>query len=218
MQMIKKITAITLLTALAIPVFAAAAGNEKNTENQASASGVLTEGSGQTEEAGYAELEKLMSTCDSMDIEGMSFEDISAAYIDNTLVEYLDGNTGFSILYPALLSKEMESGSAGFTSEDGRASILIEAIPADKALSLKNLEESIRTENPNAKIVTDSGTGCLRADSVQADGTNVMDLYLSTDKWLHHVRYSYPNDQDETYGLYKDFIMNSMKTDEVALG
>lgn len=216
--MIKRITVIALLTAMTLPVAALAAGNAQKSGDDADASAALNESSGQTEEVGYVELEKLMSTCDSMDIEGMSFEDISDAYIDNALVEYFDGNTGFSVLYPALLSKQLEGGSTGFTSEDGKATILIEAIPADKALSVKNLEESIRTGDPGAKTAFDEETGCFRSDSVQGDDTVVMDLYLSAEKWLHHVRYSYPKAQEDIYGLYKDFIMNSMKTDELALG
>ena len=215
--MIKKIAAIALSAVLAIPVFASAA-NSKNASASDAKKPAVSEEKDHQEEAGYAELEKLMSTCDSMDIEGMSFEEISDAYIDNAMVEYLDGNTGFGVMYPAVLNKQIEGNVTGFTSDDGKASIIIEAIPADKSLSIKDLEKSILTENPKAKITNNETTGCFRSDFDQEDGTSVMDLYMSTDKWLHHVRYAYPKAQEETYGLYKDFIMNSMKTDELALG
>lgn len=180
----------------------------------------LAETPAEETEQGVEELQQMLEINDVGNSEGMSLEEMTDAFTESTMSEYMDSTTGFSMQYPSVFQFDEEQGeSIAFTS-DGKAMLSIDNMAGNESgLDEKTLEEAIRFENPDAMIQKNEQNGCMRVDRVTDGGkTEQTDLYLLTEHSLHHIILRYPAEEQETYFSYIEYMINTMETSGSDLG
>lgn len=171
------------------------------------------------EEQGYSEIKPLLEMTEMNETEGMSLEEITEAFAESAMSEYVDSTTGFSMQYPSIFMFDEESAEPFAYTADGKATLFMEHMINDGALDENKLEDAIRLEIPDAEIVRNEQNSCLRFDRLTDEEKNRQtDLYFLTPKSLHHIVMKYPEDEKGTYFSYIEYMINTMETNETDQG
>lgn len=170
-----------------------------------------------TEEAGYSEIEALLEINEMDDIEGMSLEEITDAFTNGAMKEYLNEKAGFSMLYPSVF--EWDENGMIAVSEDGKATLQIESIANGGEKTLPIIAEMTKKSEPGAQVEYTEESSLLKLKKTQKENPVItVDLYLETGAWIHHAYLVYPADQDEIYEPYLPYMLNSMTSSESEQG
>ena len=171
-------------------------------------------------EQGLEEIRPLMELADVQGTEGMSLEEMTDAFENASMCEYLDSVSGFRMQYPAVfLFDDEKKDLLTAVTEDGRAAMTIENMYHDGGLTMEILLEAIRLEVPDFDVEGSETNGCLRLSRSAEQGKMIQtDLYYLTGKSLHHIILCYPSEEKETYASYIDYMINTMETSESDLG
>ena len=173
----------------------------------------------ETAEQGLEEIRPLLDISDVEHTEGLSLEEMTDAFAESAMSEYLHSATGFSMQYPSVFLFDEGDGVSRATTSDGSATLSIENTVSKGALTTEMLSEAIRLEVPDAVIQKNEQNGCLRVDrTVNGGKTGKTDLYFQTEKSFHHIIIEYPAEEQGTYFPYIEYMINTMSTDETDLG
>ena len=169
------------------------------------------------EEQGVDEILQMMDISDVEQTEGMGLEEMTEAFTESAMGEYLDAATGFSMQYPSIFQFDENTGNTAATT-DGKATLSIENYDnAAGGLTREALLEAIKLEVPDFKPGSDDNNGCIRVD--RKDGSNIRtDLYYLTGKSFHHIILTYPVGEEEKYSSYIEYMINTMETNDTDLG
>ena len=193
-----------ILCALLLALSTAAAYAEAGTDNA---------------EQGVDEIQPLLEMTDVKQQEGMSLEEMTDAVAENTMSEYLDHGTGFSMQYPSIFVFNEEQQGTTAATADGKATLSVENMENLSGLDEKALTDAIRLEASNAEILKNDQNGCLRTDRLTSEGKTMRtDLYLLTKQSFHHIILCYPEAEKETYFTYIEYMINTMETKGTDLG
>lgn len=168
------------------------------------------------EEEGYDELIPLIGITDAQNVEGMGLEELTETYLNATMKEYYNGSTGLCIQYPATFSFDETGNGTVAVSADGKAFLVIESSPMEYDFDIDQMTEALK-QAENCTVKCDELTGVIRRDIV-TDDTIMLDLYLPTESYLHHVSMTWPAAQQEIYGVFVDYMINSFTSDETEMG
>ena len=172
-----------------------------------------------TEEQGLEEIQPLIEMSDVKDTEGMSLEEITDAFAENSMCEYMDSETGFSMQYPAAFEFDESMGGLTAASADGKATLSIENMVHDGNLTREILLEAIKLEVPGFDEKGSETNNCLRVTKKEEQDTITQtDLYYLTDKSFHHIILRYPAEEEATYSSYIDYMINTMGSNDSDLG
>lgn len=170
-------------------------------------------------EQGLDEIRPLLDISDVENTEGLSLEEMTDAFAESAMSEYLHSATGFSMQYPSVFLFDEGDGVSRAATSDGSATLFIENTESNGELTAEVLSEAIRLEVPDAVIQKNDQNGCLRVDRTVNDGrTGRTDLYFQTGKSFHHIIIEYPAEEQGTYFSYIEYMINTMATDETDLG
>lgn len=169
------------------------------------------------EEQGVQEIQQMLEVSDVENTEGMGLEELTEAFSEKAMSDYADGLTGFSMQYPSVFTFDEEQGSATAYTADGKASLTIENLQGGN-LTEEILLGAIKLEAPEAEPVRNEQNGCLRVDREAEGGRIRTDLYLIAKNSFHHVTIEYPAEEQETYGPYIEYMINTMETKESEQG
>ncbi len=172
-----------------------------------------------TEEQGLDEIQPLIEMSDVKDTEGMSLEEMTDAFADASMCEYIDSETGFSMQYPAVFQFDEGLGGLIAVSADGKATLSIENMAHDGSLTKEILLEAVKLEVPGFDAKDAETNNCLRVTRKEDQDKMIQtDLYYLTDKSFHHIILRYPSEQEGTYSSYIDYMINTMETSDSELG
>ena len=172
----------------------------------------------ESEEQGVEEIRQMLGISNVEETEGMSLEEMTDAFADSAMSEYVDHTAGFSMQYPSVFQFDEETGNTAVTA-DGRASLTIENIGNAGGLTAESLLDAIRLEIPDYNPEGKTRNNCIRADRKVRDGTMIQtDLYHLTEKSFHHIILRYPSDEEEIYSSYIEYMINTMETNDTDLG
>ena len=172
-----------------------------------------------TEEQGLDEIQPLIEMSDIKDTEGMSLEEMTDAFADASMCEYMDSETGFSMQYPAVFQFDEGLGGLIAVSADGKATLSIENMAHDGSLTKEILLEAVKLEVPGFDAKDAETNNCLRVTRKEDQDKMIQtDLYYLTDKSFHHIILRYPSEQEGTYSSYIDYMINTMETSDSELG
>ena len=180
---------------------------------------VNAENSTEETEQGLEEIQPLIEMTDVKDTEGMSLEEMTDAFADAAMCEYMDSVTGFRMQYPATF--QFNEGTNGLTAAtaDGKATMSIENMEHDGSLTREILMEAIKLEVPGFDGKGTEANNCLRVTrNEEKDKMIQTDLYYLTEKSFHHIILRYPSAEEETYSSYIDYMINTMETNDSELG
>jgi len=170
-----------------------------------------------TQEEGYSEIEALLEINEMGDTEGMSLEEITDAFTNGAMKEYLNEKAGFSMLYPSVF--EWDENGLIAASADGKAMLQIESISNGGVKNLQIIAEMTGKSEPEAQVEYTEKSGLLKMKRTGKENAMItVDLYLETDAWIHHAYMVYPADQDEVYDPYIPYMLNSMTSSEAEQG
>ena len=170
-------------------------------------------------EQGLGEIQPLLEMTEVREEEGMSLEEMTEAFTESSMSEYLDSVTGFSMQYPSIFFFDEEQHGIMAVTADGKATLSIEHMVNESGFNENALTEAIRLEAADAVIRKNEQNGCLRTDRVTDDGkTGQTDLYLLTEHSFHHIILRYPAEEQGTYFTYIEYMINTMETNETDLG
>lgn len=193
--------ALVFLLIISLSVYSAAETEEEKTEQ------------------GLEELQPLIEMTEIGETEGLSLEEMTDIITESVMSEYHDSITGFSMQYPSVFQFE-ESGDGTFAATaDGKAVMMIENMPNEGNLNEEDLIKAIRLEIPDAQEQKNEQNGCLRFDRHTDGGAGIQtDLYYLTGHSFHHIVLRYPEEEQDTYHSYIEYMINSMETNETDLG
>ena len=177
-------------------------------------------------EQGLDEIRQLLEITDVDEKEGMSLEEMTEAFAESAMNEYLDNATGFSMQYPSVFQFDEDQRADFAATADGKATLNIENIIIQNELdeemllaAREMLLAAIGKEALNAAVNENEQNGCLRRDMIINEGkTGQTDLYLLTKTSLHHITICYPAEEQGTYSIYIEYMINTMETNETDLG
>lgn len=184
-----------------------------------SVSAALAETQPDDAEQGLEEIRQLIEITDVDEKEGMSLEEMTEAFTESAMNEYIDSATGFSMQYPSVFLFDEEQAGSYAATADGKATLSIDNMSNETALDENMLIAAIRNEVPDAVVQKNEQNGCLRIDRITDNGkTGRTDLYLLTKKSFHHITICYPAKEQGTYFPYIEYMINTMETNETDLG
>ena len=171
-------------------------------------------------EQGLEEIRQLLEITDVDETEGMSLEEMTEAFAESAMNEYLDSATGFSMQYPSVFLFDEEQAAGNFAATaDGKATLVIDNMSNETGLDEDMLITAIRNEAPGTSVQKNEQNGCLRIDRIMNGGkTGQTDLYLLTRTSFHHITICYPAEEQGTYFPYIEYMINTMETNETDLG
>ena len=169
------------------------------------------------EEQGVDEILQMMDISDVEQTEGMGLEEMTEAFTESAMGEYLDAATGFSMQYPSIFQFDENTGNTAATT-DGKATLSIENYDTAGGLTKEALLEAIKREVPDFKPGSDDNNGCIRVDRKKDGSTMQTDLYYLTGKSFHHIILTYPAGEEEKYSSYIEYMINTMETNDTDLG
>lgn len=170
-------------------------------------------------EQGLEEIRQLLEITDVDEKEGMSLEEMTEAFAESAMNEYLDSATGFSMQYPSAFLFDEEQAGCFAATADGKATLAIDNMTNETGLDKEMLIAAIRNEAPDAVVQENEQNGCLRIDRITDSGkTGQTDLYFLTKTSFHHITIRYPAEEQGTYFTYIEYMINTMETNETDLG
>jgi len=170
-------------------------------------------------EQGLDEIRPLLEMAAVGETEGMNLEEMTNAFTDSAMSEYIDSVTGFVMQYPSVFLFDEEAAGSSAATADGRASLTMDHMINDGTLTEEVLRTAILYEEPDAEILKNEQNGCLRVDRISDDGKyGKTDLYLLTANSFHHIVIRYPAEEKGTYFSYIEYMINTMETKETDLG
>jgi len=170
-------------------------------------------------EQGLEEIQPLMEMAEIKEQEGMSLEEMTDAFTESAMSEYLDSVTGFSMQYPVIFLFDEAHPESMATTADKSAYLSIDNMINQNGLDEEAIINAIKLETPDTEIQKNTQNGCLRTDRITEEGkTGQTDLYLLTKHSFHHIVISYPIQEQGTFFSYIEYMINTMETNETDLG
>jgi hypothetical protein len=169
------------------------------------------------EEQGVQEIQQLLEVSEVENTEGLGLEELTEAFSEKAMSDYADGLTGFSMQYPSVFVFDEEKDTMTAYTADRKASLSIENLQGGN-LTEEILLGAIKLEAPDAEPQKYEQNNCLRVDRTAEGGRRRTDLYLIAKNSFHHVSIEYPAEEQETYGPYIEYMINTMETKESEQG
>ena len=168
-------------------------------------------------EQGVQEIQQLLEVSEVENTEGLGLEELTEAFSEKTMSDYVDGLTGFSMQYPSVFVFDEEKDTMTAYTQDGKASLSIENMQGGN-LTEEILLGAIKLEAPDAEPRKYEQNNCLRVDRTTENGRCRTDLYLIAKNSFHHVTIEYPAEEQEIYGPYIEYMINTTETKETEQG
>lgn len=168
-------------------------------------------------EQGVQEIQQLLEVSEVENTEGLGLEELTEAFSEKTMSDYVDGVTGFSMQYPSVFVFDEEKNTMTAYTQDGKASLSIENMQGGN-LTEEILLGAIKLEAPDAEPRKYEQNNCLRVDRTTENGRCRTDLYLIAKNSFHHVTIEYPAEEQEIYGPYIEYMINTTETKETEQG
>ncbi|MDO4482885.1 MAG: hypothetical protein Q4C54_00200 [Clostridia bacterium] len=151
----------------------------------------------------------------------LNVEALTESYFNQVMLEYMGGDLGFSIQYPAVFTEDVleeENGGLKAQLPDGSASFFVRRTENAQHLTLEQLLEGDRADARFVSAETDPVTGCGKTVLTAEDGSTVVNLYLVSDAYIYQAQLTYRPEKAGEFSLYADYMMNSFSADEFGIG
>lgn len=151
----------------------------------------------------------------------LNFEEAFQSYFEEIVVEYVNANLGFTILYPAVFTDdilvEVEDGVSA-TLPDNSVSFFAKRINNENGQSLQDYVSVIANGIPGANSTINDELKCGTVSYVTEDGYSVFDVYIITDKYVFQAELKYLTNLASEYSMYDSYMENSFVAHEVSVG
>lgn len=145
-------------------------------------------------------------------------EQAAQDYFNDTMMEYVDAEMGFSIQYPAVFGEEsvtmLEHGISGRI--EG-ASFRVECLPNEENWTIQTLLDKKKQETSGAETNIDMNTGVGILTAVEGD-EHITCMAVVTPTHIYQAELRYDQSLVRDFLHYSEYMMNSFSVDEMGLG
>ena len=153
----------------------------------------------------------------SLDTE-LEMEQAAQEYFNSAMVEYVNPEMGFSILYPAVFGEEtvtMEEN--GLFGQVEGASFRVGCTANEAFWTTETLLAAQKQETSGAETNMNDITGTGRL-VVRGDEETLVRFIIVTPEYVYQAELRYDQDLSKDFSLYSDYMMHSFTVDEMGLG
>ncbi len=153
----------------------------------------------------------------SLDAE-LEMEQAAQEYFASAMMEYVNPEKGFSILYPAVFDESAVTLEAnGLSGQVEGASFRVNCTANEAGWTTESFLEHQKQETPGAETnINDiTGTGRLIA---HWEGSTLVRIAIVTPEHIYQAELRYDQGMSKEFSLYSDYMMHSFTVDEMGLG
>lgn len=151
----------------------------------------------------------------------LNVEEAMQNYFEEIVVEYVNANLGFTILYPAIFTDEMlveDADGVSASLPDGSVSFFAKRVENTNHASLQEYVGIIANGITGSTSSINEELKCGTVSYTTDDGFAVFDVYILTDKYIYQAELSYRKELMGEYSMYNAYLENSFVVDEVSVG
>ncbi|MEG2317016.1 MAG: hypothetical protein RSC91_12395, partial [Clostridia bacterium] len=151
----------------------------------------------------------------------LSMEEALQTYFDEIVVEYVNANLGFTLLYPSIFTDEMlveDADGVSASLPDGSMGFFAKRVSNVNGTDLKDYVGIIANGITDSVSNINEELKCGTVSYTTDDGMAVFDVYILTDKYIYQAELSYPRTKMSEYSMYSAYLENSFVVDEVSVG
>lgn len=153
----------------------------------------------------------------SLDAE-LEMEQVAQEYFNSTMVEYVNPEMGFSILYPAVFGEDAVTVEAnGLSGQVEGASFRVSCMANEAGWTTESFMANQKQETPGAETNMNDITGTGRL-IVHGDGETLVCFIIVTPECVYQAELRYDQNLSKDFSLYSDYMMHSFTVDEMGLG
>ncbi|NLO84196.1 MAG: hypothetical protein GX096_02025 [Clostridiales bacterium] len=148
-------------------------------------------------------------------------EDAIQNYFEEIVVEYVNANLGFTILYPAIFTDEMlveDEDGVSAVLPDNSVSFFAKRIDNTNSASLQDYVSVIANGIAGSSSSINEELKCGTVSYTTDDGYSVFDIYILTDKYIFQAELRYQTTLATEYSMYDAYLENSFVADDVSVG
>lgn len=163
--------------------------------------------------AGY----RLMSFATGLEL---GVEEEMQTYSESIVVEYVNTNLGFMVLYPSVFTDELlveDANGVSAALPDGSVSFFARRSDNTEGVKLAD-HVSAAAAGFSGALIDVNEELCYGAVSCIADGYAVYDVYVVTDQHIYQAQLKYLTTLMSEYSMYNSYLLNSFGVDELAAG
>lgn len=153
----------------------------------------------------------------SLDAE-LEMEQAAQEYFTSAMVEYVNPERGFSILYPAVFGEDAVTVEEnGLSGQVEGASFRVGCTANEAGWTTESFMENQKKETPGAETNMNdiTGTGRLIA---HGEAETLVRFFIVTPEWVYQAELRYDQSMSKDFSLYSDYMMHSFTVDEMGLG
>ncbi len=142
-------------------------------------------------------------------------------YTNAMLIEYINTNLGFSVLYPSLfLEANVTEDQNGLyaTTQDGTAAFSATRAANETGATLADYATEAAAAVEGARMNINDVFQYATVAYETADGNTVFSVYIVTGQYVYTATLTYPTSQSILYSMYTMYLENSFMSDEVSVG
>ncbi len=150
----------------------------------------------------------------------LSVEQEMQAYSESIVVEYVNTNLGFMVLYPAVFTDDLlveDANGVSASLADGSVSFFARRSDNTEGAKLADHVAAEAAAHSGALIDVNDEL-CYGAVSYIEGGYAVYDVYVVTDQHIYQAQLKYLTTLMSEYSMYNSYLLNSFGVDELAAG
>lgn len=150
----------------------------------------------------------------------LSVEEEMQNYAESIVVEYVNTNLGFMVLYPSVFSDDLlveDATGVSAALPDGSVSFFARRSENTNGSKLADYVAAATADKSGAMVDVNEEL-FYGAVYYIADGYAVFDVYVVTDKHIYQAQLKYLTTLMSEYSMYNTYLLNSFGVDELAAG
>ncbi len=150
----------------------------------------------------------------------LSVEEQMQAYSESIVVEYVNTNLGFMVLYPSFFVDDMlveDANGVSAALPDDSASFFARRSENTSAASLSDFVSAAAAQQTGAAVDINEEL-CYGSVSYITGDYAVFDVYVVTDEYVYQAQLRYLTSLMSEYNMYNTYMLNSFGVDGLAAG
>lgn len=138
-----------------------------------------------------------------------------------TMMEYVNAELGFSVQYPAEFTEDtMQESSAGMAAmlKDGTATFSVSRRANAQGLSLEERMQQVSQQYEGATVTIHEISQTGRVTGTGKNGFTEVTAIIVTDSWIYEAQLCYAPEKADTFAMYSEYMINSFMVDELGIG
>ncbi|MBR2924463.1 MAG: hypothetical protein IKC28_05480 [Clostridia bacterium] len=150
----------------------------------------------------------------------LSVEEEMQAYSESIVVEYVNTNLGFMVLYPSVFTDDLlveDANGVSAALPDNSVSFFARRTENASGSLLADYVAEVSAQLPGAVLDVNEELS-YGTVSYTADGYAVFDVYVVTQGYVYQAQLRYLTSLMGEYSMYNGYLLNSFGVDELAAG